>query len=72
MKLCNKRLCVPNGRGCCALESEYQHEQADHDQQTNKKNDANSAAQKLQHEDDSFAMGSLNPTEQAMDRSAKI
>jgi hypothetical protein len=37
--------------------SEHQHEQADHHQQTDKENDANSAAQKLQHEDDSCCSG---------------
>jgi hypothetical protein len=44
------------------LALENQREQADHNQQTDQKDDAYCAAQKLQHEDDSFALGSLNPT----------
>lgn len=39
--------------------SEHQHEQADHHQQTDQENDANCAAQKLQHEDDSCCSGYL-------------
>lgn len=71
MKLCNKRLCVPRAVVAWRSGSEYQREQADYDQQADQKYDANSAAQKLQHEDDSFAVGSLNPTEKAWDRSAE-
>ena len=52
-----------------SLALENQSEQADHDQQTDQKDDAYCAAQKLQHEDDSFAVGSLNPTGQWCERS---